>query len=418
MIIKEDYINSIPNNYINIFTGLVVLLFTIVLSGFLTVKRPDIVLGNIKLIAHNQPFELLAPYTGKLMLLKHSNDSINMAQDIAYIANPTDYQTVNKLNEILEKRDFNFIYKHLCNNEFAKKFGVLNSSCMKLRTAIYEYNTFRDKSLFEENKHQIEEEITTLKEQITLQNNYLKIRTTSLAISESCFKEDSALFRNNAITQSDFYRSYRSLLTQKEQLIEAENTLLAYSKEKASKELKLQELLTENSNNINILEQEVEQFISMLQNDIEIWRKQYVISSPITGKLEIISSIEDKQIVKKDLPILRILPINKNIIGQILFTSKQAGEIQDKAAIKIYLDSYSDTQNGYLSGYISDISSSVYTVQDGQSFHSAKAYINFNEQPYFHGKFQFAHGMTGRVEIVIKKKNILMQILNIISSNT
>ena len=155
----------------------------------------------------------------------------------------------------------------------------------------------------------------------------------------------------------------------------------------------------------------------MLQNDIETWRKQYVITSPIDGMLEIVTSVEDRQIVTQDSPVLRVLPTNKNIMGQMLFTSKEAGEIQDNIPIKIYLDSYPKSQNGYLSGHISDISSSVYIVQDGESFHSAKARIDFDKRPNFHGKFQFVHGMTGQVEIIVKKKNLLMQILNIISSN-
>ena len=94
----------------------------------------------------------------------------------------------------------------------------------------------------------------------------------------------------------------------------------------------------------------------MLQNDIETWRKQYVITSPIDGMLEIVTSVEDRQIVTQDSPVLRVLPTNKNIMGQMLFTSKEAGEIQDNIPIKIYLDSYPKSQNGYLSGHISDIS--------------------------------------------------------------
>lgn len=418
MIEPESYIDKMPTRYINLFVGIVVLLFTIVLSGFLLIKRPDIVIGNIKLIAHNQPFELLAPHTGKLMLLTNADDSVYSSQDIAYISNSTDYQTAVSLINLLEKRDYSCIYKELNNNKTVKKFGILNSSCMELRSAIYKYTTFCDKSLFEESKNQLETDIATLENQIRLQNNIYNLEQNNLEVTTSSFKDDSILYEQKSITKMEFDRSYKALLAQRKQYIEAENTLLAYKKEKVTKKLKLQELFADNKNSIETLQQEVEQSISILQNDIGVWHKQYVITSPINGKLEVITSIEDKQIVTQNSPVLRILPMNKDIVGQILFTTKESGDIQDNALVKIYLDSYSRSQNGYLIAYLSDISSSVYTVQDGKSFHSAKVHIKFSEQPYFHGKFHFVHGMTGQAEIIVKKKNILTQIINIISSNT
>lgn len=414
----EDYIERMPTLHINAFVWIVTLLFTFVIGGFLFIKRPDTVLGNIKLIAQNQPFELLAPYTGKLVLLKHAKDSVTTFQDVAYISNPTDYYIVQKLTSLLEERNYSHIYKELNNNEIIKRFGILNSSCMELRAAIYKYITFYEKSLYKENKRQLETEIAVLDNQINLQVNSLKIEQANIKVTALSFKEDSLLYTKKAITKTEFDRSFKTLLAQKEQYIETENNLLSYKREKATRELKLHELLVDNINNTETLQQEVERSITMLQNDIQVWRRQYVITSPIDGRLEVITSIEDKQIVKQDLPVIRILPTSSKIVGQILFTSKESGEVKDSSLVKIYLDSYSESQNGYLSGYITDISPSVYTIQDGESFHSAKVHINFNRQPYFHSKFQFAHGMTGRVEIIVKEKSMLMQILNIISANT
>lgn len=417
MTTTEDYIENIPRKSINLFVWIVTLLFIIVVTGFLLIKHPDVVIGNIRLVAQNQPFELLVPHTGKLVLLKHNNDSVHSLQDIAYISNSADYQTMDSLVILLEKREYSHIYEALNNHEMVKGLGMLNSSCMTLRASIYKYITFHDKSLFEESKQQLKMEIATLKEQIILQTDLFEIQLSTLKVTLQGFREDSLLYDKNAITKADFDRSYKTLLAQQSQHVNAKNTLLTYKKEMIAKELKLQELIIDNTNNIETLQQEVEQAISMLLNDIGTWRKQYIMTSPIDGILEIVTSIEDQQIVTQDSPVLRILPMNKDITGQILFTSKEAGEIQDNTLIRIYLDSYSQSQYGYLSGYISDISSSVYTVKDGESFHSAKARIDFNEQPNFHGKFQFVHNMTGRVEIIVKKKSLLMQILNIITSN-
>lgn len=413
----NNYVDDIPSKFINLFILIVITLFIVTLIGLLIIKQPDIVSGNIKLIAHSVPFELPAPHTGKLVLLKHNNDSVHTSQDIAYISNSTEYDIVKKISILLEKRDYFSIYETLQNNSLVKQTGTLSNSCMNLRSEIYKYSTFYDKSLYEESRGQLEMEIATLKAQIDLHLDCLKIEEKTLKTTFSNFNEDSLLYEQKAITKVDFDRSFKVLLAQQKQFIEAKNALLTYQKEKNAKELKLQELTIDNMNNTETLQQNVERTISILQNEIEIWRKQYVITSPIDGKLEVISPIESNQIVSEGLAIFRILPINKDIIGQILFTSRDAGDIKDKSLVKIYLDSYPEAQNGYLAGYISDLSSSVYIVQSGESFHSAKVHINFNKQPNFYGKFRFTHNMTGRADIIIKKKNILAQIMNVISSN-
>ena len=93
----ENFIEKIPTRSINAFVWVVVILFSIALCGFVLIERPDIVSGQIKLVANNQPFELLAPQTGTLILLKQPNDSVCSRQDIAYILNPTDYNVVSNL---------------------------------------------------------------------------------------------------------------------------------------------------------------------------------------------------------------------------------------------------------------------------------------------------------------------------------
>ena len=413
----ESFIDNMPTRSINLFLWCVIILFSIVLCGFLLVERPDIVQGKIKLVANNQPFELLAPQAGKLILLKRPNEPIGVGQDIAYVSSPTDYGVVNDLITLLNKRNYYCIYNQLKNDQVAKKMGLLSNSCMNLRSIIYKYMTYDEKSLFAESKTQLESEIAALDKQIDLKKQFLDLGHNAIKVAQLAFIEDSMLYSKGVVTKMDYERSYKTLLGQKEHLLEAENILLTYNREKTIKVLKLSELTVDNVNSRETLRQEIEQGISSLQNDIQIWCRQYVISSPIDGKMELIASVEERQFVKQDAPVIRILPNDEDVVGQVMITTKESNGICKNSQVKVYLDSYPDAQNGYLLGSISDISSSVYTVQTGESFFWAKVSIDFKQQPSFHGKFQFVHGMTGRVEIIIKEKNLMTQICNILSTN-
>lgn len=413
----ENFMDKMPTRSINLFLCGVIILFSIVLCGSVLIERPDIVQGNIKLVANNQPFELLAPQAGKLILLKQPNESVGVGQDIAYVSSPTDYDVVNDLITLLSERNYYCIYNQLKNDQIAKKMGLLSNSCMNLRSIMYKYLNYDEKSLFRESKMQLESEVTALEKQIDLKKQFLDLGHNAIKVAQSKFIEDSMLYSKGAVTKIDYERSYKTLLSQKEHLLEAENSLLAYNRERTIKVLKLSELAVDNANNRETFRQEIEQGISSLQNDIQIWRRQYVISSPINGKMELIASVEERQFVKQDAPVIRILPNDEDVVGQVMITTKESNGICKNSQVKVYLDSYPEAQNGYLLGRISDISSSVYTVSTGESFFWAKVSIDFKQQSYFHGKFQFVHGMTGRIEIVIKEKNLMMQILNVLSTN-
>ena len=51
MTTTEDYIENMPTKSANLFVWAVTVLFVIVLAGFLLIKQPDVVTGNIRLIA-------------------------------------------------------------------------------------------------------------------------------------------------------------------------------------------------------------------------------------------------------------------------------------------------------------------------------------------------------------------------------
>ena len=48
MTTTEDYIENMPTKSANLFVWAVTVLFVIVLAGFLLIKQPDVVTGNIQ----------------------------------------------------------------------------------------------------------------------------------------------------------------------------------------------------------------------------------------------------------------------------------------------------------------------------------------------------------------------------------
>lgn len=63
------YIEKIPSRFVNTVIFVIVVFYLFIIAGLLLIKKPDVVVGDFRLVANNQPYTLAAPNPGKLMLL-------------------------------------------------------------------------------------------------------------------------------------------------------------------------------------------------------------------------------------------------------------------------------------------------------------------------------------------------------------
>jgi len=87
--------------YTKLFIFLPLLLLLVVFLVALFLRQPKIANGTIRLISQNQPYELLSPQNGKLILLHKLDEHINKMSEIAYIHNSVEYGIVQMLQNTI-----------------------------------------------------------------------------------------------------------------------------------------------------------------------------------------------------------------------------------------------------------------------------------------------------------------------------
>lgn len=85
-------------NYLLLISALLLLC---VLALALLVKHPRTVEGRIVLVANSRTYELLAPQTGRLVLLSCPTDTVWQNADIAYVFKSCNYQAVSTVQNLL-----------------------------------------------------------------------------------------------------------------------------------------------------------------------------------------------------------------------------------------------------------------------------------------------------------------------------
>lgn len=412
MSVSENYIEKIPAKMINIFIVLVLLLCAMILFGLLFINKPDIVKGDFRLVAHNQPYVLTAPNSGELILLVNQFQTVHANQDLAYIQNAANFNLIKQLDSIVRINDYDEMYNNLQLSLFSNQLGDVTHSCLELRLALFNLLKLESGNIYRSNLKQAYDDLEAAKDALRVKKTLLVVEQKNLGICKVEYVEDSLLLHKKAITMTDYNLAHKTFLLQREHVLQLESELISLKQQIVDIKSKIELLGLERMNDVDNLELEVRNKKSELKTDIENWENAYVLKSPINGFLEFSNFVEEKHNVIKGGDIMKILPMEKSLKGLIYFPTQGASEIKNGSKIKLFLDSYPEANNGYLIGYIYDISSSTYINQSGESFYWGKIRIDFNNQPYFKGQFHFVHDMTGKADIIVKDKKLVFQIFN------
>lgn len=408
----RNYIENIPHEKVNIFIAIVLLLCFIVLFGMLLINKPDIVEGNFRLVSTNQPYTLTAPSTGEIIIITKESCEVNINQSLAYIKNTVSLDEISLLDSIINLNSYADIYKNINLLNSVEKLGELSQALGEFKLALFNLCNLETDRIYHINRVQIYTILQSIQQSNKIKNNLLNIEQKNLDIYNSEHQEYSILFSKNAIIKTNYNETHKNFLLQKERILQLQADIISLKQQEADAGSKLCLLELENKKNIENLNLAVINSLNILKANIESWKNTYLIRSPTNGLLEFSNFIETGHIVAKGMEVMKILPLDKTLKGLVYFPSQGANEIKNNSKVKLFLDSYSEFNDGYLVGNIYDISSSASINQEGVSFYWAKIEIDFNKQPFFKGQFRFVHDMTGKADIVVKDKRLILQIFN------
>lgn len=407
--LQNDYIPSFSSKSAAMAYALLLLVSVIIITGFLIIKKPTTVDGQIILFAENKPYPLVAQSAGIAIYLKNPTDSVNIGTDIAYVKKSGEYSQIMELyNLIIGLNTDNLINIHFGTIE---NLGEISDYYTNFHISLEKYRNIHFSKLLSDN---INVHLIRLK---SIASNKLSKEASYRTQMEICnqyesdFHSDSLLYASAALTSDSYNQSRLRFLQQSETLnrMKLEISQLEYDMEAESNSI---QIITEQ------YEEELEQTrqnlrcnYELLINAIEIWRSKYVLSSDIPGIIENIYNIENGHPIVEGTEIARIIPFSTTPTNQISFSSLNASKVKTGSPVKIYLSDYNKNSAGFLIGSVSKISRSVIVGGDTQTNYTGSIDIDFQNQPYFNEEFNLTHGMKGEVHIIVQEQSLIVGII-------
>ncbi len=337
--------------------GIWVLTFTVIilLVGSVFFKYPDTITTSMTLTGSIPPSKIVAKTSGKLReLYVVNNQSIKVGTYIGVIDNPANTKDILYLKKYINNIHLDTL-QYLPNKSL--QLGDLQSIYSSFYQTLFEYNEYRRTQYLSIKSNIVKSRI----------NQYLKQRTNllkqksivihQLEIAKSKYKRDSILTNRGVISKENFENTEEQYL---------QNMLALESISESIDNIEIQigqikETLLDADYNkddkINTLKTKLNSLITELKTEIQNWELNFLLVSPIDGKVTFTDLWTINQNVTAGNEIFSIIPIGHvRPFGKAYLPLTRSGKVKLGQSVNIRFDNFPDDEFGIVKGIVSNIS--------------------------------------------------------------
>ena len=340
----------------------ITILFIVVLAlviGSCFFKYPDVIQANMTLTSYHPAAQVVARTAGKINTLYVSDQQeVKEGTRLAVIENPASTEDVFYLQERLAKGLNNpdsalalfFPVKEL-------SLGSIQSAYAAFLRGLHDYENYKKLDYYPQKIASVNDQIAKYKnyyENLLKQSQLVK---SQYEIAGKQYERDSLLYVRKVISASEFETS-KSTFLQSRYSLEGQNASLNNLKiqivqmEENMLDLQLQQVEKE-----SVLLQDYRTNAEQLNNEINSWTLNYLLVSPVAGKITFNKYWTENQNVTGGESIFTIVPEEKEtLIGKALLPVARSGKVKVGQRVIIRFTNYPDQEFGVVNGVVSSIS--------------------------------------------------------------
>ena len=341
--------------------GMVLIL--VVTAGLLALswimKYPDVIPARIILTTENPPVRVVARANGKISeLLVGDGSVVEEGQDLVVLKNNAKKESIDQLEKFIT----NISQKNIPLNQITPpqnlQLGDLESNYANFVRQLSAYR-------FDLKGTTVNKKATIIQRQIEqVQTLNDGLRQQELTLKEMVAVADKKRIRQQDLL-SDGSVSLSTVEAAEEAFLNARRNLENLQNQLISNQIKIEELqlmildFTENKKNTDYDQGlGVNEGIARLNESIQEWKRKFIISAPISGKIATSRLLAPQQFVKENEIILTIVPESSQtkLLGSALLPRRGAGKITAGMPVNIRLDGFPYQEFGAVKASVSQVS--------------------------------------------------------------
>lgn len=360
----KEILESPPNWLFNWGMVIIFSLFSLGVALSYFISYPDILIAKATVTTLNPSVTVVARTTGKVStLVVKDNQEVAKGSVLAILENTADYHSVLKISVEIEA----LAAKLKLDNTLPKfsfddslKVGNLTSAYLQFLKAYKDFKLFSEINSQQREIALLEREITVQNQLLTKYDQQVKLYSDELSLTERDYVRDQGLFKTGLISARDFENKKKDFIraqSASETLkITYANTKIAINNIEKNK-LQLSMLQLEQANKYRI---ELEQGMKNLQSSIEAWKLDFLLISPINGRVSFFNLWTSNQNIKAGDEAFNVVPLDKpSCIARLVLPIQNSGKLKIGQIVNIKLENYPFSEYGILKGQVKNISLAV-----------------------------------------------------------
>lgn len=410
--LKSEQIDHIlgkpPHKLTKYSIGILFGLINMGVIGTMLFPYPEKIDCRFVILSSNPPIQIFSQNTGQIILNTNDKQYVKEGEIIASIHNPANLNDVLFLEESLNIKTTEDIFKLEFN---ALKLGDLTPAFLDFEKSIKNYNDYITIDYIPQKINRINDQINEVSERSSLLSNQIDFQSKDLELSLINFHRDSLLFLKKVISATLYEESQSNLLQKKLSLVDANVSLKNDIIHIDELEVVLLDLQTEDINQKKNLINNILNAKEILKNKIKEWKRNFVFSSPYNGFISYSTLWSNNQWVEKGDPIMTIIPhFEEKIIGRMEIPIERSGKVQIGQKVILKLSNYPYLEYGVIYGTIKTISLVPYNEKYISEIEIPNLITNYNYT------IPFLQQMEGTASIITKDVSLFDRMVQPIKS--
>jgi HlyD family secretion protein len=389
--------------------GITIFFGVLLLLGFICwmIQYPDVVSGRARLTSINAPKPVPVKIAGKLVKLNVSEgDQVQAGSVIGFIESTAQHEEVLKLSKELES--INDVVSRNREDQLpasiqfltpgSGSLGELQQAAQSFMQDYITYRSFLAGGFYPKKRAMLALDVANLQKQRSNLQEQLSIQQQDLALAQKNFDANKQLNSEKYLSDLEYRNEESKLLGKRLSLPQLNSAIIANESQRIEKQKEILELESKTAEQRTVFLQALHTF----QSHVEDWKKKYVLTAPVNGKVSFAGFFQENQQLRTDQIICFVSPGNSQYYAEMFIPQNNFGKVSAGQTVLLKFPAYPSHEFGYVKGRLEFISR-----MQADSGYLAKVILPNGLETDHRKQLQFHDGLLAEAEIITENTRLL-----------
>lgn len=353
----QEVLGSVPSWILRRGVFLIGLVVLVLLAGSAIFRYPDIITTSMTLTGSTPVASILSRTSGRIQELNiKDKQKVKVGQYLAVMENPANTQDIQVLKQYVE-----FLSQKLDTTIALPskdlKLGSMQSLYSSFYITLFNYHEFKRLRYYTQKIEFMKEKIDQYQDYYKTIGGQKKLVNEQLQLNRNQYQRDSLLNKRGVISLEGLEASRNQYLQGFLSLKNMHSTIQNVEIQITQMRENLLDIEYQYQDRKNQLETQLKTYIAQLLSEIQAWELNYVLISPVEGKVTFTTYWVKNQNVTAGESVFTVVPENNgDVIGKAQMALSRSGKVRIGQKVNIRFANFPDNEYGIIKGRVKNIS--------------------------------------------------------------